>query len=270
MTPWRHALLSASDCLGAWPWKVRVGPARGLRVVVPLRRRPGYCLGWHEPHVVACLKRYLRPGGLVLDVGSHLGYFALVAARLVASTGRVYAFEPLPENAVRLARTLRRNQLSNVHLVARALGETSGRALLAAAGNDSMAQVSSEVATVDAEPGSVPLMRLDDWLEENRAVRQIDLIKIDVEGHELALLRGGAEALRRFSPRLVIELHWCRQVETSPVQVVTWLSDHGYRVRLLPRRRDDPRDLEQVLAAQSAVPPPARMVAFHVLAEAAH
>jgi len=220
--------------------------------------------------VVACLERYLQPGGVVLDVGSHLGYFALVAARLVAPTGRVYAFEPLPENAVRLARTLRRNQLDNVHLVTRALGEISGRALLTVARNDSMAHVTREVARIDADRGSVPLVRLDDWLEENRAVRQIDLIKIDVEGHELALLRGGARALRRFSPRLIIELHWCRQVETTPAQVVTWLSGHGYRVHLLPRRRDDPRDLEQILAEQSAVSPPARMVAFHVLAEAAH
>ncbi len=266
MTAWRAALLRASDRLGAWPWRVRAGPASGLRLVAPLRRRPGYCLGRHEPHVVACLERHLRPSAVVLDIGSHLGFFALVAAGLVTSTGRVYAFEPLPHNAVKLAHTLRRNRLDNVHLVTRALGSSTGRASFAAPANDSMAHVLAEVESGAAERGSVPLMRLDDWIEENPAVRRLDLIKLDVEGHELAVLHGAEQTLRRFAPKLVIELHWCRAVLTLPAEVVDGLEAQRYQVRLIKRRADD-RELPQILAEQADTPPPVGMTNFHVIAE---
>lgn len=155
-------------------------------------------LGAYEPETVRLFTSRLRPGLTVLDVGAHIGYFTLLAARGVGTTGKVYAFEPLPDNN----RLLRRNVDANgftatVTVIDRAVTDQADHVRLHNSGRD------AGTATLYTEGGTaidVETISLDGWASEQEWPR-IDLIKMDIEGAEVAALRGMHE-LKRRNPHL--------------------------------------------------------------------
>ncbi len=157
--------------------------------------------GRYEREELALLLRCAAPhlvgrGGVCLDVGANVGNHALAFA---PHFHRVLAFEPHP----RTAALLRANAMlaANVEVLELALSDHDGRALLAApAGNAGMAKLQGE----GASSGTPVALRRLDGLAQLTAQR-VAMIKIDVEGHEAAVLRGGAELLRRDRPVVVFE-----------------------------------------------------------------
>jgi len=138
--------------------------------------------------------RYLRPTDTVADVGANIGIYSLLAARAVPQ-GRVLAFEPNPITAERMLTNLRLNGLDNVRLRASAVGSRAGSATLTARlgpGDHIALDRSSEVETI-----TVPLTTLDAAVER---AAPVSLIKIDVEGFELEVLRGATDLLGRDDP----------------------------------------------------------------------
>ena len=95
----------------AWA-QVQGGPAKGLWLHLNPRTGSLYFAGGCEPAVQEALAEHLRPGMVVADVGANIGFFALLAARLVGSTGRVFAFEADPEVATRFREHIVRNGFS--------------------------------------------------------------------------------------------------------------------------------------------------------------
>jgi FkbM family methyltransferase len=141
--------------------------------------------GVWEPFETALIQRLVGPGALVADCGANIGWYTVVTASLGAS---VVAFEPMPANAVLLRRNVELNELGDrveVHQVG--LGSRPGRAVLelsvANQGDHRMvAEPSGRKATVEVE-----IRTLDDIL----AGRRPDLIKLDTQGSEVAILTGG-------------------------------------------------------------------------------
>src|SRR5271170_3898838 len=82
--------------------RVRKGTGAGLRLSLDPRYEAQYAAGFHETVLLACLAAHLKPGDVLYDVGAHIGYISLVAARLVGPSGKVFAFEADPENAIRI------------------------------------------------------------------------------------------------------------------------------------------------------------------------
>lgn len=141
----------------------------------------------------AVLRRLLRPGMTVVDVGANVGYYALLFRQAVGPRGRVVCLEPDPGNLRELRRNVERNHLHNVEVVAAAAGEAAGEIRFSSGLNGSVS------AAGDLR---VPAIRLDDLSDG-----PVDLIKIDVEGYEAAVLRGAAGLIERRRPTLFIELH---------------------------------------------------------------
>jgi FkbM family methyltransferase len=157
-----------------------------------------------HPAALACL----TPGAVALDIGANLGEWTMPFARMVGPTGHVLAVEPMPRNADALAKTLAVNGLRQAELARCAVGDHDDTVDFAV---PLVTSARSDTGTAHVGPAAaghetvrVALRRLDALVDECRFER-IDLIKIDVEGHERRVLDGAAAALARFRPALVIE-----------------------------------------------------------------
>lgn len=179
---------------------VRSGPARGLRLLIEPKTEKFYWTGAHEVAVQQTIADLLKPGMTFWDVGAHIGFFSLLASRRVGARGRVHAFEPMAQNRARLEAAIAANGLTNVTVHELALGRVGGDALL-------YPHESSLMWTLCPEPGrpggvTVRCRSLDEVAE---SAGSPDLIKVDAEGAEVDVLRGGLRLLSRLRPPLVVE-----------------------------------------------------------------
>jgi FkbM family methyltransferase len=163
------------------------------RLIMP---RCTYWFGSWEPPLSEWIRRALQPGDVFVDVGANFGYYTLLAARAVAPGGSVVAVEASPSTAHRLLDNIARNRVQNVRVVQAAAVAEHGAVPFYRASNDAE---NSTVPRRGVEPaGEVRALPLPDLLTETE-LRRTRVIKIDVEGGELAVLRGlrpAAEALR--------------------------------------------------------------------------
>jgi FkbM family methyltransferase len=214
----------------------RPGGSRALRFVCDLRdgiAREVCFVGRYGPQETRLLRALLGPGMTVIDVGANWGYFTLLAASLVGSRGRVVALEPEPRLFQLLDENVRLNDLSHVTAFRAAATDRSNvtlplRIFDEASGNWGVSSVASAFA---GETREVDGRSLDDMTGE-LGLGTIDLVKIDVEGHELAVLAGMAAGLaaNRYR-RLIVE--WHPTLLPAPHAAMTdafaGLSQAGYR-----------------------------------------
>lgn len=138
----------------------------------------------------------LTPGSTVLECGAHHGHDTIVLSRWVGPTGRVFAFEPLAENADVIRKNLELNGITNAEVITAAVGASTGSVAMASNGNSHV---------VGDGAGGVALTSIDAFCAERGVVP--DLIKIDVEGFEWEVLKGARETIARHHPMLQIEVH---------------------------------------------------------------
>lgn len=142
------------------------------------------------------LRRLVRPGWSVADVGANIGYCALLFAEAVGPAGRLACIEPEPDNLAELRRNVEGNRLAQAEIFPVAVGASAGTVSLRAGINGSvMDDGSGEV--------QVPLRTLDALLAD----RPVDFLKIDVEGYEGHVLDGAARLLQEQRPTLFVEIH---------------------------------------------------------------
>ncbi len=158
----------------------------------------------------------VREGWTVLDLGAHKGSFTVRAA-LAGPKTRVHAVEPAPENLRHLNANIALNHLNNVVVHAAAVSADPGEALLYVAGRGSGTNsLLRERVKGDKGSVAVPTIRLDDLLE--RAGGEVDLMKMDVEGAEYAVLHAiSSQALRRIH-RIVLEYHGVTGLDAEAVR----------------------------------------------------
>lgn len=164
----------------------------------------------HEPFALACLREHLPHGGVFVDVGAHLGRYAL---RLADTARIVYALEPHPHNRHRLNVNLEKNNIDNVTVFPFAADVGWRVAQL----HDCEARSSFTNVLTD---GSFPVRTAP--LDE--LVSHVSLMKIDVEGHEHRVLQGAKRILTHDRPVLYIEIHpWI-----DPALTAAELTKHRY------------------------------------------
>ena len=163
--------------------------------------------GAWDPDLSTFIETNLSPGDVFIDVGAHVGYFTLLAARRVGPRGTVLSIEPNPFALDQLRRNVERSHLRNVLMEHTACGESRATVplYLQTESNSSMASLyfgkASSAGAVD-----VRCTPLDDLCQE-RGLHRVMLVKIDVEGAELFVLRGMKRIMREMRPAIVIELH---------------------------------------------------------------
>lgn len=194
----------------------------------------------------------LPVGGVGIDVGANLGYVTGLMAEKVGPRGRVLSFEPGGVNFELLSRTVAANGWSHVSIKKAACGERSGEFTLYRDpdnwGNHSLA-FDARLHTAGGE--AVEVVPLDDAAAE---MARVDVIKIDVQGWELAVLRG-AQKLKRYKPVLFVEFfpRGLRAAGTEPADLWAELLTWG---RILEIRNDGttaPITLEEAIGDVSAI-----------------
>jgi FkbM family methyltransferase len=175
------------------------GPLRGSRWITGALRHSCW-LGGYEPERQLEFARLVREGDVVLDIGANVGFYTLLAARMVGPSGRVLAFEPLPDNLPVLRRHLAVNGLTNVDVIPAAVASRSGSRRFNTGEYPATGQL-SELGGIE-----VDVVSLDDLRAAGRLSR-VDLMKIDVEGAELEVLEGARAVLEEFRPVVIMELH---------------------------------------------------------------
>ena len=184
----------------------------------------------------------IAPGEAAVDVGANKGSFLPWLSRSVGGDGRVFAFEPQPELATYLARVCRAAGLTNIEVEAAGVSDRAGTRVLripGVAGPSPGASLESSVAS--RSPGrdvTVPVVVLDERLRDER--RRIAAIKIDVEGHELSVLRGASGTLDRHAPLVVVEAEERHAGADNLAAVLAFLTERDYEGGFVRRGRLEP------------------------------
>lgn len=190
--------------------------------------------GSWELDVWAMMERHLKPGGVFVDVGAHIGYHSLKAAKVVGQSGRVVAVEPNPETLRKLRENIECNRAKNITVAPWACAELESITEFyvsprANTGKASLSKVNA--STSGPSVGSYPVRTrtLDDILTE-AGISWVDVLKIDVEGAELLALRGARDTIMRHHPAVFIELvdSQLDAMGSSAAEVVSLFGEMGY------------------------------------------
>jgi FkbM family methyltransferase len=229
-----------------------------VAVVGPLLRS-----GRWSPPIEALLRRLVRPGQTVINVGAHVGYFSVVIASLVGPTGRLLAVEPQAELADLIRRSLYLNAYSDrseVLCCAAGPEEASVRLAVREPWTSGAVVVTKADRLDDTWTyRQVPQRRLDDIVKE-RAMAPVDLVLMDTEGYEPLVLAGCPEILASPSIRIIAE--FSRQLISRVMPVddfLRWMQQRGFRVweiaegGLHERRPPELPDFCDILVARHAM-----------------
>jgi FkbM family methyltransferase len=196
----------------------------------------------YEPGATAAVLRFLSEGGIFVDIGANTGYFTILAALRVGSSGRVFAFEPHPGVAGRLREQMDQNAVEDrvtVASVALANRDEDNVPFYVSRvpENDGISSLTPDAETMKwggLRPDStipVAVRALDTWLSSPEAAllksSEIDLIKIDVEGAEAEVLKGMSGLLTNRPPARII----CETRQNS--DACRLLIGRGYRMSML-------------------------------------
>jgi FkbM family methyltransferase len=212
-------------------YRLLAHPRKGTLTRAVIRR------GYWEPLETEIFRSLLRPGALVIDVGANFGHYALTAANAIGPEGLVVAFEPHPEPFALLAANRKMLPQDNLLAVQAGLGAFDG---------------SMEIYTDTANPGGhsfydwhlretdgsshpVPIQTLDSFLSERVHDRAVSVIKIDVQGFEMEVLRGAARTIERYQPAVLCEvtpgaLH---HAGSGVEELLGFFRTRGYRAEVL-------------------------------------
>jgi FkbM family methyltransferase len=195
-----------------------------------------YVDGRYEPNEMYAVASLLRSGMTFVDVGANQGIFTLLAAAAVGPSGAVHAFEPSPRDRARLVSNIELNRLTNVHVHSAALGSDDRTASLIVSdqehpGHNTLGGLSYR-ETSQAYSVVVAVQTLDQVVERER-LRRVDLMKIDVEGSETAVLKGATRTLQKFRPVIIAEAQQTslRQMGSSVRELMDLIRSHGYEIQ---------------------------------------
>lgn len=160
----------------------------------------------YEPQVVTLLKRTIKRGFVILDVGSNVGVLAILMARWCGPKGHVHAFEPSPNPRQVMTEHIHLNGVANrITVSPSALSDVEGVTTFYGAGISGKSGLSKETMGMAADQFEVPVTTIDAYCRTLNI--EPTLIKIDVEGFEFSVLNGARNTLKKFHPSVLVELH---------------------------------------------------------------
>ena len=211
-----------------------------------------------ERHEIENFKKVIKPGMTVLDIGANSGTFTLLVSELVGSKGKIYSFEPEPSNFRALSRLVKFKNLKNVDILNVALSSKSGKKTLFV---DKFSPGAHSLAKDNLISGAkreikVKTLTLDDFLN---SVGRVDVIKIDVQGAEGLVFKGGQKLLKQKGPISIFLEFWPHGMEklgTDPIKFLQSFIDDGFSTSILDKGSDgkvkvDLKDIERLINSWS-------------------
>ncbi len=238
-----------SEKMGALPWEraadtepaaaagetaLAVNIQGGIEVQVPddIGLLTPYVLleqeDWFEAEL-AFVRAWLQPGMKVVDIGANYGVYTLAAASRVGEEGKVWCFEPCRTTAAWLRRSVAANKLNNVSLTEAGVSDRRGEARLAVHANPELNAVLAGDAEDDGDSQVIRLVRLDDYMAENRLL-PVDLLKLDAGGCEGRVITGGKRFFEQQSPLVLYEIKHGSEWNLALVERFAALGYRSYRL----------------------------------------
>ncbi len=186
---------------------IQHGAGKGLRFNAG-PSNVGFLLGSADQDVQNALQAVAHSQDVVYDVGANVGFFTAIAARLVGPMGRVVAFEPIEVNFNLLRHNTQLNGFTNVTANNFALADRDGAADFLLSKDATFGGLADSAGKIENQAGKteVKIFRLDSVVQHD-SLPLPQIIKIDVEGAEEAVLDGAVETIQKARPILIIELH---------------------------------------------------------------
>jgi len=174
-------------------------------------------------------KCHLKPGGIMLDIGANIGWYSVLMARECGL--KVYAFEPHPFNFAMLSENIRINHLDNIQAFQNAIADREGKMKLHIYKSYNMGRHSLVDHGKTGRFHEVDTISIDGFMKKHNLDQSpVELFKIDIEGFEMAALRGAASTLARtryifseYSPAIMTSIN------ESPVEYVDLLQGFGFK-----------------------------------------
>ncbi|WP_300660338.1 FkbM family methyltransferase [Fluviicola sp.] len=169
--------------------------------------------GTYEKGTIQLLQTYLKEGSVFLDIGANIGLMSVIASKYVGKSGVVYAVEANPKTIPILQANIDLNACKNVEVIPVALSDITGTAVLFENWEVNRGGASLISQSKEEQGLEVKMERLDDLFDENTPIQ---LVKIDVEGFEPQVIRGGMNWFRKQQPVFIIEVSEKREKEVGP------------------------------------------------------
>src|SRR3989344_3477511 len=213
--------------------KARIRIKGGISVSVPdnLHLLTHYVLleqeDWFEDEI-KFMRLLLKPGMNVIDVGANYGVYALTAAKIIGANGKLWAFEPSSATAAFLKESMELNHADNLTLMQAGLSDRGGQAKMMLHENAEENFVSQDISE-SGDHEAIELLTLDecaarfDW-------SNIDFIKMDAEGHESNIIRGGKAFLKAHSPLIMFEIKAGEKLNVELVEEFATLGYSSYKL----------------------------------------
>lgn len=205
--------------------------------------------GIYEPFETEFVKRELKKGDVVLDIGANIGYYTLIFAKLVGEKGKVFAFEPEPTNFYLLKKNVEINGYKNVTLIQMAVSNKTEKLKLY------LSEVNKgDHRIYDSHNGrqflEIEAVRLDDYFKNYN--EKIDFIKMDIQGAEGGAIQGGFSFLQKNKNVRIITEFWPIGLKTSgiaPQEYLELLIGLGFRLYEVSEweKRIKPVDIPELL-----------------------
>ncbi|MBN1189230.1 MAG: FkbM family methyltransferase [Dehalococcoidales bacterium] len=181
----------------------------------------------YEPFETDLIKKEIKRGDVLLDIGANIGYYTLIFARSAGEEGRVFAFEPEPSNFSLLKKNVEANGYKNVELVQKAVSNETGKSRLFLSRGRSV-----DHRIFDPQDGrrqiDIEVTRLDDYFKDYSG--KIDFIKIDVQGAEGAVIEGMPAILKNHPVKIAMEFnpYILRASGVDPEKCLQILTGYGF------------------------------------------
>jgi len=198
--------------------------------------------GIHEPLTTHLIFDEVKSDMTVLDIGSNIGYYAVLESKLIGESGKIISIEPSPLNFKILEKNLKLQKIENFQTYNIAIGDKNEviEFLVSKKSNWSKIKELNENPGENDEVIKVPLKTLDSFCKENN-IMKIDLIRMDVEGYETNIISGAEETLKKFKPMLMIEVHKMYLGQKRTKEFLEKLNKFGYEIKYYyPRIFDTP------------------------------
>lgn len=186
--------------------------------------------GSFEEFETEIVKKIIKKGDIVLDVGANIGYYTLIFAKLVGKNGKVFSFEPDPTNFDLLTKNVKINGYENVILVRKALSYKTGKTNLflsnTNAGDHMIVDTKENRDTVEIE-----MTTGDDYFRDFS--EQLNFIKMDVQGAEIDALRGMSSLLQKINDiKIMIEFapKWLKNFGYDPLKLLNYLREYDFKL----------------------------------------
>ncbi len=214
---------------------------RNLRMKCKLWDEVQHNIWWLGPRYelkeTRFFRRYLKSGMVFFDIGANVGYYSLLASDII-DDGSIHSFEPIFEQYRDLLENVERNELTNVTVNRLIVSNRSGSLDIHLGSEDNSGSASVEFVYREADVGkeTVECTTLDEYVRVHK-VKQIDVVKIDTEGHETSVLQGAQDTLKKFKPLLLIEVRgkMLEEIGSSRDKFFQQMKDLGYQAYELKR-----------------------------------